>query len=151
MENGPKPSTNRFQLAIEVLQKGREVLMQDLADHIIDREEDFIEGGFLFQEFLENQGSKLHFLYLMLSQLEQSSEQFEDSQKTTNQYEEPAYVKFEDELIPESFDLGKFTDLLEIEEAREKAEKQPPKKPRKRKSKKIEAKSSLPSPSDEGE
>lgn len=68
---------NRYQLAVDVLQKGREVLLRDLTEEILYHAEDFEEGGFLFQEFLENQGTKLHFLYLMLSQLEQSADAFE--------------------------------------------------------------------------
>lgn len=79
-----RPQTeNRYQLAVDVLQKGREVLLRDLTEEILYHAEDFEEGGFLFQEFLENQGTKLHFLYLMLSQLEQSAEAFEATSRRT--------------------------------------------------------------------
>jgi hypothetical protein len=81
MAQKQRPNVNRFQVAVDVLQKGREVLLRDLTEEIIYHAEDFEEGGFLFQEFLENQGTKLHFLYLMLSQLEQSAEAFEASQR----------------------------------------------------------------------
>lgn len=154
MEDERKPTLNRYQLAIEVLQKGREVLMQDLADHIIDRAEDFAEGGFLFQEFLENQGSKLHFLYLMLSQLEQSAEQFDDSLRTTSHVSENLASGNEAcELEPHFFEMTASEPFPPFEDLPEDVE--PPAEPkprkRKRKSKKIDTKSTLTSPSDEGE
>jgi len=95
----PQPQ-NRYQLAVDVLQKGREVLLRDLTEEILYHAEDFEEGGFLFQEFLENQGTKLHFLYLMLSQLEQSAEAYEStlrrSRMTTKKPGRPRKTEFED-------------------------------------------------------
>jgi len=65
---------NKYRAAIEVLQRGREVLVEDLADEILEQGEDLTEGGYLFNEFLETQGTRLHFLTLLVSQLEQSAE-----------------------------------------------------------------------------
>lgn len=156
MNQDSDSTVNRFQLAIDILQKGREVLVRDLADQIIDREEDFVEGGFLFQEFLENQGSKLHFLYLMISQLEQSAEQFEEEVRPLGKYgEEIDNSESEAELpvseldnelvVAESF-------LRDFETAADQDKEIPePPKPKRKRRKKIDTKSSLPSSSDEGE
>ena len=70
----PDTTFNKFRAAVEVLQRGREVLMESLADEVLDNSEDLIEGGFAFNEFLEGQGTRLHFLCLLISQLEQSAE-----------------------------------------------------------------------------
>lgn len=68
---------NKYRAAIEVLQSGRDVLVEGLANEILEQGEDLIEGGFLFNEFLETQGTRLHFLGLLVSQLEQSAEALE--------------------------------------------------------------------------
>ncbi len=70
---------NKYRAAIEILQKGRDVLVADLANEILDREEDLAEGGFLLNEFLESQGSRLHFLSLLVGQLEVSAETLEEA------------------------------------------------------------------------
>ncbi|SIO58609.1 hypothetical protein SAMN05444166_5744 [Singulisphaera sp. GP187] len=70
---------NKYRAAIEVLQSGRDVLVEGLANDILDQGEDLIEGGFLFNEFLETQGTRLHFLGLLVSQLEQSAEALEEA------------------------------------------------------------------------
>jgi len=71
---------NKYRAAIEVLQRGRDVLVEGLADEILDQGEDLIEGGFLFNEFLETQGTRLHFLCILVSQLEQSAEALDETQ-----------------------------------------------------------------------
>jgi hypothetical protein len=71
---------NKYRAAIEVLQRGRDVLVEGLADEILDQGEGLTEGGFLFNEFLETQGTRLHFLTLLLSQLEQSAETLSELQ-----------------------------------------------------------------------
>src|SRR5690242_3018499 len=70
---------NKYRAAIEVLQRGRDVLVEALAEEILDQGEDLAEGGFLFNEFLETQGTRVHFLSLLIGQLEQSSEAFEEA------------------------------------------------------------------------
>jgi hypothetical protein len=70
---------NKFRAAIEVLQRGRDFLVDGLADEILDQADDLLEGGFIFNEFLEAQGTRLHFLCLLVSQLEQSAEALEES------------------------------------------------------------------------
>jgi hypothetical protein len=75
----PGEQSNKYRAAIEIIQRGRDVLVAALADEIVDREDDLTEGGFLLNEFLESQGTRLHFLCLLVSQLEQSAESLEAS------------------------------------------------------------------------
>ncbi|MFM7318927.1 MAG: hypothetical protein ACKO5E_18435 [bacterium] len=143
---------NRFQMAVEVLQRGRDVLMQEMAEQILDRSEDFEEGGFLFQEFLENQGSKLHFLYMMISQMEQSSELFEEQNRVQTDTDQPVNDDSSSNEPPAEL-LAAWAEI-EAREAMqatstESAEEPRPKK-RRRKSR-IKSESSLTSPSDENE
>lgn len=78
----PSPSdASKYRAAIDVLQKGRDVLVEAMTDEILDQGEQFAEGGFLFQEFLETQGTRLHFLSLLVAQLEQSAEIAEESSR----------------------------------------------------------------------
>jgi hypothetical protein len=73
------PLYNKYRAAIEVLQRGRDVLVEALADEILDQGTDLIEGGYQFNEFLESQGTRLHFLSLLVGQLEQSAEALDES------------------------------------------------------------------------
>jgi len=71
---------NKYRVAIEALQRGRDLVVDDVADEILDRWADtMIEGGYAFGEFLESQGTRLHFLGLLISQLEQSAEAYDDA------------------------------------------------------------------------
>ena len=74
-----QPLINKYRAAIEVLQKGRDVLVEALADEILDQGTDLIDGGYQFNEFLETQGTRLHFLTLLLGQLEQSAEALDEA------------------------------------------------------------------------
>ena len=69
---------NKYRAAIEVLQRGRDSLVETLAEEVLSQEEDLLDGGFLFNEFLEAQGTRLHFLTLLVSQLEQSADTFDE-------------------------------------------------------------------------
>ncbi len=69
---------NKFRAAAEVLQRGRDRLVEALAEDVLDQADDLMDNNFLFNEFLETQGTKLHFLMLVLSQLEQSAESFDE-------------------------------------------------------------------------
>lgn len=71
---------NKYRAAIDVLQQARDVLVESLADEIVDQGEELLEAGFLFNELLETQGTRLHFLSLLVNQLEQSAEAFDESQ-----------------------------------------------------------------------
>ena len=71
---------NKYRAAIELLQRGRDSLVEDLADEIVDQGDDFEIGTYTFHELLETQGTRLHFLGLLISQLEQSAEAFEAAQ-----------------------------------------------------------------------
>ena len=70
---------NKFRTAIEVLQKGRDALVEDLANELIHQGDDLIDGGYQFNELLESQGTRLHFLGLLISQLEVSAEAHEEA------------------------------------------------------------------------
>ena len=78
----PESGENKYRAAIEVLMSGREVLIGTLADEILDQAENLGEGGFLFNELLETQGTRLHFLSLMVAQLEQSADILDESRYT---------------------------------------------------------------------
>lgn len=150
MSQQPNRPVNRYQKAVEVLQKGREVMMRDLTEEILDRAEDFTEGGFLFQEFLENQGTKLHFLYLMINQLEQSAEAQEETIRKAMQATERKSKKLPKPKTEKSaahdYDDHEMTDF---EEYAEFDEAPPPKKKSRKRTRKVRAESALPSPLDE--
>ncbi len=75
----PDARFNKYRAAIEVLQRGRELFVDTLAEDILDQGDDLIEGGYQFHEFLESQGTRLHFLGLLIGQLEQSAEVLDES------------------------------------------------------------------------
>jgi len=75
----PSEKSNKYRAAIEILHRGRDVLVAEMADEILDRQEDLSEGGFLLNEFLESQGTRLHFMSLMVGHLEQSAEAIEET------------------------------------------------------------------------
>lgn len=74
-----EPLYNKYRAAIEVLQQGRDVLVEAMAEEILEQGSDLIDGGFQFNEFLESQGTRLHFLSLLVSQLEQSAEALDEA------------------------------------------------------------------------
>jgi hypothetical protein len=69
---------NKYRLAVDVLQRGRDALVDDLADMVLDQEYDLADGGYLFNELVEIQGTRLHLLSLLVSQLEQSAESLDE-------------------------------------------------------------------------
>jgi hypothetical protein len=69
---------NKYRAAVEVLQRGRDTLIETLADEILEQADDLLDSGFMFNEFLETQGTRVHFLTLLLSQLELSAEHYDD-------------------------------------------------------------------------
>jgi hypothetical protein len=69
---------NKYRAAMEVLQRGRDLLVESVADDVLDQQENLLEGGFQFHEFLESQGARLHFLGLIMGHLEQSAELLEE-------------------------------------------------------------------------
>jgi hypothetical protein len=71
---------NKFRAAVEVLQKGRDLVVDAIADDVIDQADDLLEGGYQFNEFLEVQGTRLHFLSLLIQQLEQSADGIEEAE-----------------------------------------------------------------------
>jgi hypothetical protein len=78
----PETLFNKYRAAIEVLQRGRDVLVEGLADDILEQGEDLSGGGFFFNEFLETQGTRIHFLSLLIGQLEQSAEAYDEATVT---------------------------------------------------------------------
>ncbi len=81
--------TNKYRDAVQILQRGRDLLVESLADDIVDKAEDLVEGGFAFNEFLETQGTRLHFLALLVAQLEQSAESLDEEMAPTPAEPEP--------------------------------------------------------------
>lgn len=71
---------NKFRAAIEVLQKGRDLVVDGIANDVLYQGDDLLDGGYQFHEFLETQGTRLHFLTLLIQQLEQSAESIEEAQ-----------------------------------------------------------------------
>jgi hypothetical protein len=65
---------NKYRVAYELLQRGRDRFVDEMADEVLDRADDLLETPFLLNEFLESQGTRLHFLGLLIAQLEQSAE-----------------------------------------------------------------------------
>ncbi|MDR3634609.1 MAG: hypothetical protein P4L84_12460 [Isosphaeraceae bacterium] len=76
----PHGLVNKYRAAIELLQRGRDSMVEDLADEIIDQGDELRVGAYTFNELLETQGTRLHFLGLLISQLELSAEAFEETQ-----------------------------------------------------------------------
>ena len=74
----PNTPFNKYRAAVEVLQRGRDSMVENLADDVLDQADDLLDSGFLFNEFLETQGTRIHFLTLLLAQLEQSAEHFDE-------------------------------------------------------------------------
>ncbi|MDX2036560.1 MAG: hypothetical protein SFX72_07905 [Isosphaeraceae bacterium] len=78
---------NKYRAAMEVLQRGRDSMIDALTDEILDQPDDFPHSGFLFNEFLEMQGTRVHFLMLLMSQLEMSAEQFDERAENREMFE----------------------------------------------------------------
>jgi hypothetical protein len=81
---------NKYRAAALALQRGRDQLVESMADEVLDQGDDLLENNFLFNEFLENQGTRLHFLTLVLTQLEQSAESFDEMAATKQPPSPPA-------------------------------------------------------------
>jgi hypothetical protein len=81
----PDLPDNKYRHAMEILQRGRELMVEDLADELLDQRDDLIEGGFRFHEFLESHGTRLHFLSLILCHLEQSAEAVDEQRAHSEQ------------------------------------------------------------------
>jgi len=74
----PESPKNKFRIAVAILQRGRDRMIDELADAVIDGSDELVEGGFTFYEFLENQGTRIHFATLLVAQLEQAAEAFDE-------------------------------------------------------------------------
>jgi hypothetical protein len=71
-------SFNKYRAAINVLQRGRDQLVESLAEEILAQGEDLVDNNFLLNEFLETQGTRLHFLLLVMGQMEQSADALDE-------------------------------------------------------------------------
>jgi len=71
---------NKYRAAMDVLQRGHDLLVESLAEEVLDQQESLLEGGFQLHEFLESQGARLHFLGLIMGHLEQSAEALEEEE-----------------------------------------------------------------------
>lgn len=85
-ETDPQPDrlqqrSNKFRQALEILNRGRDQMVETLADEVLRQGEALAEGGFMLHDFLETQGMRLHFLMILMSFLDQSAESLEDRQR----------------------------------------------------------------------
>lgn len=69
---------NKFRAAAQVLQQGRDALVEAMAEDVLAQADELLDNNYLLNEFLESQGTRLHFLTMVLSQLEQSAEGFDE-------------------------------------------------------------------------
>lgn len=74
-----QPTRNKYREALELLQRSRAQLVEEATDHILDQGEEILEQNYLFHEFLENQGTRLHFLTLLAGQIEQSADDWDEA------------------------------------------------------------------------
>lgn len=74
----PAQNRNKFRAAMEILTQGRDRLVEAVAEEVLDQGPDLLESGYQFNEFLEVQGSRLHFVTLLLGQLEQSADSLDE-------------------------------------------------------------------------
>lgn len=72
--------SNKYRQALEILMRGRDVLIDNLAEEVLNQGEALAEGGFLFNDFIESQGPRLHFLCILTSQLELAAEKLDEPQ-----------------------------------------------------------------------
>jgi hypothetical protein len=72
------PSFNKYRAALEVLQRGRDQIVDELVEEVLDNGDDLLDSGYQFHEMLEVQGTRLHFLGLLVSQLEQSADALDE-------------------------------------------------------------------------
>jgi hypothetical protein len=86
----PDQPLNKYRAAIEILQRGRNLLVENLTDEVLNQCENLVEGGFQFNEFLESHGTRLHFLGLIVSQLELSAEMLDEARSEASQPVPPA-------------------------------------------------------------
>jgi hypothetical protein len=75
----PDQDFNKYRAAVQILQRGRDTLVESLAEEVLAQEDDLLDGGFLFNEFLETQGTRLHFLSLLVAHLEQSADALDET------------------------------------------------------------------------
>ncbi len=85
----PDLPMNKYRAAIEILLQGRDQLVESLADDVLDQQENLLDGGFQFHEFLESQGARLHFLGLILGHLEQSAELMDEIVAARQRFADP--------------------------------------------------------------
>jgi hypothetical protein len=69
---------NKFRAAVQVIQRGRDQIVESLAEEILCQGDDLVDNNFLLNEFLETQGTRLHFLMMVMGQLEQSADAFDE-------------------------------------------------------------------------
>jgi hypothetical protein len=84
---------NKYRAAMDVLQRGHDLLVEGLAEEVLDQQENLLEGGFQLHEFLESQGARLHFLGLIMAHLEQSAETLEEEAMRSDQLAGPNHTR----------------------------------------------------------
>jgi hypothetical protein len=88
------PGLNKYRAALRVLQEGRDRFADELADTVLERCDDLLESSFLLTELVESQGSRLHYMAMLMAQLEQAAE---DHDAAENRLREPSSA-VDDEL-----------------------------------------------------
>lgn len=93
--SGTLQPSEKFRAAIDVLNRVRESLLDSMAETVLEQEEEFSQGGFQVNEFLEVHGSRLHFLCLMISQFELAAESQAEARRdaSSSPSEEPGRAR----------------------------------------------------------
>jgi len=102
---------NKYRAAISVLQRGRETLVEELAEEIVEQGDDLMAGTFTFNELLETQGTRLHFLGLLIGHLEQSADAFDESHTVSAKPSRPRKRKRNTEVEQQASKEGSPEDL----------------------------------------
>jgi len=74
MPRADHPPDDKFRTAVEVLNEARRRLLENMADRVLELADEFVEGGFRINEFLETDGTRLHLITLVISQFELMAE-----------------------------------------------------------------------------
>lgn len=74
----PKRPENKYRKALDIFNQARNIMVEALADEILENEDDYRDAGFLFQEFLESRGPRMQFVSVIAGYLEHAAETFDE-------------------------------------------------------------------------
>jgi hypothetical protein len=92
---------NKFRAAVEVLQRGRSSMVENIAEEILVQGDDLTDNPFLFNEFVESQGTRLHFLTMLMGQLEFLADQFDEQACEQAATESHTFANYEESFHQE--------------------------------------------------